>query len=236
MASRKWIKLWCDQWLNGTLRQDEYGDFDLEALLSEPESRQNILRLIMRGLWADTLSLAGDGKYGDIGEIKMSSTVGLTDEQIADIFRVPIGLWRWAKAELSKGENARIEVSEQNIINIINWPKYQSEYQRQKPYRGRKEESSKEEKKDNLEEEDIRIRNRGRRRYRYRSEISNLELLSKVITEGYKQRLQESYPELYVEDEINKLMLYYSDSEDDIISPEVTIANWFANARRWRFK
>jgi len=134
MPPRQWVKLWCRHTLEGSLRRDTYSDFEIEQLL-DGDDRQNVLRIMIRGLWYDILCLAGDGKYGDIGEIKLSDSVGFTDEQIADVLNVPLSVWEWAKAELSQGDEARIHINGKNTIKVINWGKYQSDYQRQKPYR-----------------------------------------------------------------------------------------------------
>jgi hypothetical protein len=112
MTSRTWIKIFCDKWLEGSIRQDT------------PE---------IRGTWIDVLALAGSGKYGDIGEIKVTSRIGLSDEQIAGIFNISAELWIKIKNRLI--ETKRIAVSPTNVITISNWAKYQSEYNRQKRYR-----------------------------------------------------------------------------------------------------
>lgn len=112
MGSRTWIKVYCDKWLDGTLREET------------PE---------IRGVWIDLLVLAGAGRYGDSGEIKLSDNVGLTDSQIADILKISQGLWHEAKKRFLETE--RIDITEKGVILIINWQKYQPEYNRQKPYR-----------------------------------------------------------------------------------------------------
>ncbi|MFC1934884.1 phage replisome organizer N-terminal domain-containing protein [Chloroflexota bacterium] len=112
MTSRTWIKLYCDNWLSGTIR-DEQPD--------------------VRSVWIDLLTLAGSGNYGDIGEIKLSNGVGLTDNQIAEILHISKPLWRKSKKRFFLSQ--RIEITPRGAIRISNWSKYQSEYQRQKPYR-----------------------------------------------------------------------------------------------------
>lgn len=114
-SSRTWIKIYCDNWLSGTLREET------------PE---------LRGIWADLLSLAGSGKYGDTGYISLQNEVGLSDLQFQKILNLSRNKWQKAKTRLLFTE--RIAVNSQNVIIIINWNKYQSEYERQKPYRNRK--------------------------------------------------------------------------------------------------
>jgi len=86
-----------------------------------------------RAIWIDLLALAGSGGYGDIGEIKLADNVGLTDNQISAILNLPHDEWLTTKERLLITE--RITTNGNNIIQICNWNKYQSEYQRQKPYR-----------------------------------------------------------------------------------------------------
>lgn len=112
MGSRTWIKVYCDKWLEGTLRKE---------------------RPDIRGVWIDLLTLAGAGRYGDSGEIKLSNGIGLTDKQISEVLVVKLSLWRRAKRRFL--ETNRIKITEKGAICIINWTKYQSEYDRQKVYR-----------------------------------------------------------------------------------------------------
>lgn len=113
MGRRTWIKIYTDKWLRGSLRE-------------EP--------IKLRGLWTDILALAGDSAYGDEGCIKLAEKVGYTDEQITAILQIDdIKTWLSVKKRLVVTD--RIEVTANNIIRIINWGKYQSEYSRQKKYR-----------------------------------------------------------------------------------------------------
>lgn len=86
-----------------------------------------------RGIWADVLALAGDSFYGDEGFIKVADEVGYSDDQIVAILRVEIKEWLVVKEILIKTD--RIEIVPRDVIAIRNWKKYQSEYERQKPYR-----------------------------------------------------------------------------------------------------
>ena len=114
MTSRTWVKLYCDQWLSGSLRE------------GTPE---------LRGIWADLLALAGSGKYGDTGRISLQNDVGLSDSQFGKLLKITKYQWQKAKKRLILTE--RIAVNSANVVTIINWKKYQSEYERQKPYRHR---------------------------------------------------------------------------------------------------
>jgi DnaD/phage-associated family protein len=112
MGSRTWIKIYCDRWLNGTLR-DETPEF--------------------RGIWIDLLVLAGSGKYGDSGEIKITDHQGFFDTQLAELLQISRQKWAGIKQKLIHED--RVILKNHNIIAIKNWSKYQSEYNRQKPYR-----------------------------------------------------------------------------------------------------
>jgi len=139
---RAWVKLFCERWLRGSIRQES---------------------LEVRAIFTDLLAMAGDAAYGDPdiasnGIIQLAENVGFTDESISAILNVPLETWLRVKDRLSNhpdpGEN-RIEVvplSQGFSIKILNWETYQSEYRRQKKYRqAKKEERSptppKEEKK-----------------------------------------------------------------------------------------
>jgi len=115
MGNRTWIKIYCDKWLSGTVREDDP---------------------LVRGVWIDLLVLAGSGLYGDTGEIKLQNGIGLTDTQIESILSISEDLWQGAKKRLL--DTQRIDISDLGAIRIINWTKYQSEYERQKPYRNQK--------------------------------------------------------------------------------------------------
>jgi len=81
----------------------------------------------------DILALAGDSSYSDMGQIKLSADIGFTDKQIAGMLSIPLKQWQHIKQRLI--ETNRISANNNNVIHIINWAKYQSEYERQKPYR-----------------------------------------------------------------------------------------------------
>lgn len=108
---RTWIKIYVDQWLHGTMRR--------ELLPAE------------RSVWTDFLALAGDSPYE--GKISFTEKIGYTDEQLADKLEVPVDILASAKAKML--EYNKIEILDNNVIKIVKWKKYQSEYDRQKGYR-----------------------------------------------------------------------------------------------------
>lgn len=119
------MKLFCDQWLRGSIRKESTD---------------------VRAIFADLLAMAGDSAYGDPniasnGIIQLADDVGFNDEAIARILNVPLKIWLSVKKRLSahpEPDENRIEIialSQGFGIRILNWTRYQSEYQRQKKYR-----------------------------------------------------------------------------------------------------
>lgn len=111
MGSRTWIKIYCDKWLNGTIREES---------------------LDVRAVWVDLLVLAGSGKYGDSGEIKITDQIGFLDQQLADLLQISRQKWATIKKKLN--ETDRVIIKNGNIICIKNWARYQSEYERTRQY------------------------------------------------------------------------------------------------------
>ena len=124
---RTWVKFYCDQWLRGSIRQES---------------------LEVRAIFADLLAMAGDNAYGNDGMIQLAKDVGFNDGLIAGILNVPLKTWTLTKEQLSHHpdpEENRIEVISLHqgfAMRILKWSRYQSEYQRQKPYRQKKKEST----------------------------------------------------------------------------------------------
>jgi hypothetical protein len=112
VSSRTWVKIYCDKWLSGSLRQETAE---------------------LRGIWADLIALAGSGKYGDSGKIMLQNGIGLTNSQFQAILQISKNSWLKAKNQLVN--SGRITIDPLGAITIINWKKYQSEYQRIKKYR-----------------------------------------------------------------------------------------------------
>jgi len=115
MGSRTWFKIYAEKWLSGSIRHES---------------------LTVRCIFIDLLALSASGQYGDTGEIKLPNEIGLTDLQISKLLNVSKSVWQKAKKRLVLAN--RISVNNGNIITIVNWKKYQSEYKRQKPYRNKK--------------------------------------------------------------------------------------------------
>lgn len=108
---RNWIKLWVEQTLRGTLKKEfKYDE---------------------RWSWPAILLVCGDGPFSPY--IAVTETMGYTDEQLADMIDMPLDVFLVCKKKMIKFE--KIKVLNNNIIKIINWKKYQPEYDRQKEYR-----------------------------------------------------------------------------------------------------
>jgi hypothetical protein len=84
-------------------------------------------------IWIGILAMAGNSSYGDtmIGKICLENDVPLTDDQIANVLKVPKKLWIEAKKILVRED--RIDVRD-DIIYVTNWNRYQSEYDRVRKY------------------------------------------------------------------------------------------------------
>jgi len=111
MSKRTWIKIFTENWITGTIRDEK------------PE---------IRATWVDLLALIGLNQHSDTGELKLINGIGYSDHQIAQILKIEPSLWVIAKDRLIETE--RITVSPMNEIKVTNWSKYQSEYSRVKQY------------------------------------------------------------------------------------------------------
>lgn len=147
---RTWIKLFCDQWLRGSIRKES---------------------IEVRAIFADLLTMAGDSAFGDPnvasnGFIQLADDVGFTDETISGILNVSLETWLRVKDRLSNHPDPKenriqvVSLSQGFSVKILNWEKYQSEYRRQRKYReAKKEERSPTPPKE--EKEDIDIEGEG---------------------------------------------------------------------------
>lgn len=116
MSKRTWIKIYVDPWLNGSIRK---------------------LSPFERGVWIDVLVLAGSGSYGDLGLIALTSNQGVNDQDIASILTISMSKWKLCKRLFRDLNMIHVynENGKKNVMKIVNWSKYQSEYGRQKSYR-----------------------------------------------------------------------------------------------------
>ena len=112
MGRRSWIKLYTNV---------VFGSTSKELLPAE------------RWVWIGLLALAGDSVVD--GFVCLSETLGYTNEQLADILGVEIMVLAAALSKMSA--TGKIAIDPKNKISILNWKKYQSEYDRQKSYRAK---------------------------------------------------------------------------------------------------
>lgn len=82
---------------------------------------------------ADLICLAGDSAYGDQGIIQLAEGVGFTYEQLGKILNTNAEDLEDAIKSLVKDK--MITTYGENVIEVLEWSKFQSEYQRQKPVR-----------------------------------------------------------------------------------------------------
>ena len=112
---RKWIKLFIDECLTGTIRED--------------------LTPTQRSIWYDFLLLAGRNRPP--GAISANETTAISTQRLAAWLNVPVSIITVAKRKFVA--SGRITISDDSIIHIVNWDKYQyTDYDRQKPYREKK--------------------------------------------------------------------------------------------------
>ena len=109
---RKWIKLWIDECLTGTIRED--------------------LTVEERSVWYDFLLVAGRNRPP--GSISANEDTPMSLKRLAAILNISTKLLAQAIDRFM--DSGRITKSTNDIIHISNWAKYQfTDYDRQKPYR-----------------------------------------------------------------------------------------------------
>jgi hypothetical protein len=114
---RTWIKLYVDQCLRGSMIEE--------------------LTPAQRWLWFGLLLMAGDSSIPGVifrRRDENGMLVGFSDITIAETLDVDIETYRDGIRRMI--EKNKINSDDRGVISIVNWNKYQSEYQRQKPYRG----------------------------------------------------------------------------------------------------
>jgi len=113
-ARMTWVKLHINGWLHGSIR------WQLEA--------------DERGVWADLIAMAGQCLSG--GRICDNDGRPYPRDFIANQLNIPQELLDRTVAKCRR--EGRLEDRDDMII-LTNWKVYQSEYERQKQYRGKKE-------------------------------------------------------------------------------------------------
>ena len=199
-----------------------------------------------RFLWFAFLLLAGDSPYE--GKIALTEEMGYSDEQIGSLLKCDSILVKRAKKIMVKYD--KIKVLDNNIIQIINWQKYQSEYQRQKPYRSedgqkllRKVTTKSDNEgllidRDREKDRDIDIDLDGDKEYEY-----ILNFLSKV--KGYPfneekdlvfiKELRADFPDVDILEKVKQICANWLDRPLVKKSrPRVQIRRWVSNEHKWQ--
>jgi hypothetical protein len=118
-SKRSWIKLWVDEWLSGTTR------FELD-----PGERS---------VFADLIVMAGKSRFPGIiaaGE-NNDGYIGYPIQYLAGTLVVPDNMLESALEKCAASEKIAVTRNGNGnvVIEVINFTRYQSEYQRQRPYR-----------------------------------------------------------------------------------------------------
>ncbi len=118
---RSWVKLWVNEWLDGTTRFE----------MSDAQ----------RAFWIDLLALAGRSRFpgricaGEVG----GAFVGYPLNKFQALMAEPIDVEQTLQLFEKTGKIKLTATSETPtklvMIELLNWDRYQSEYQRQKKYR-----------------------------------------------------------------------------------------------------
>jgi N-terminal phage replisome organiser (Phage_rep_org_N) len=108
-SRRSWVKLWVNEWLTGSVRWQ--------------------LTPQQRSMWADLLALAGNSRFP--GVICSGDTNGVLEPFPMDYL---CGVFRCKEADVRAAfdlflAQGRVTINETGVIRIVNWDKYQSEYQ-----------------------------------------------------------------------------------------------------------
>lgn len=120
-GGRKWIKLWVEPWLDGTTR------FEMSD--------------VQRAFWVDLLAMAGRSRFPGVicaGEVD-GQMVGYPLNKFQALMSGPIDVLATLQLFQKTGKITMQQTHDTPVplfvANVLNWDKYQSEYQRQKPYR-----------------------------------------------------------------------------------------------------
>lgn len=208
MGRRTWVKIYCDKWIEGTIRQESAA---------------------LRGVWTDLLALCGSGEYSDLGEIKVRNDIGFTDLQFQKALNLSRKEWLTIKKRLT--ETQRIHQNSDNILTIINWKMYQSEYERQKPQRIKSANDSAGKSADESAGRDNRVeildnRLRDDRDNRVNSATRDLN--------NFLEELKIEYPDLDVKKEWKKCQDWWSEGKKKMYRPKTALRNWLEKAMKIR--
>jgi len=117
MAKSRWRRTWVKMWVNECLRGSVRFDFTPAE----------------RGVWYDLVILAGNCRIP--GVISANESTPYPHSYIAGLLNIDPGLLETTLEKCKRSD--RIKETKRGI-ELVNWEHYQSEYERQKPYREKK--------------------------------------------------------------------------------------------------
>ena len=119
---RSWVKLWVNEWLDGTTRYE----------MSDAQ----------RAFWIDLLAMAGRSRYLGVicaGKSPDGKYIVYPINKFQSLMSEPINVEETLQMFVRTGKISVETTNESPIkllkLELLNWDKFQSEYQRQKPYR-----------------------------------------------------------------------------------------------------
>lgn len=141
-GSRKWVKLWVNEWLDGTTR------FEMTDA--------------QRAFWIDLMAMAGRSRFPGIicaGQID-GQFIGYPLNKFQALMSEAIDV-EATLALFERNHKIEIEVTQEAPtklykLTLQNWDRYQSEYQRQKKYRTLQKGDSESDSKGNTTEVEVR--------------------------------------------------------------------------------
>ncbi len=236
---RNWIKIYVDQCLRGTM-------------ISELSPAQ-------RWMWIGLLLMAGDSTEEGLIFIRKDeegTLIGYSHSTMAEMLGVDEKEYEAAIEKMVHYEKISFNVN--NVIKIVNWSRYQSEYQRQKPYRssdgqqvlrkeidkGYKKNSNFESNPSNVLEEDKDLdldRDIELKEDTETTEI--LTLLSKVKNYPFNKEkdsevikgLKVEFPDVDILEKIKQITLNWLKFPLTKKSrPRVQIRKWVTNEQKWQ--
>jgi len=147
-GGRQWVKLWVNEWLDGTTR------FEMTDA--------------QRAFWIDLLAMAGRSRFpGTIcaGQVD-GKYVGYPLNRFQSLLSEPLDVEETLKLFERTGKITIETTAEAPVrllkVELINWNRYQSEYQRQKKYRKRLQQSdSKSDTQSNKTEVEVEVEGEG---------------------------------------------------------------------------
>ena len=189
MAEIKWIKLSVNM----------FDDEKIKLIRTLPDGDKIVM------IWVQMMCLAG--KINDGGSVYMGQNLAYSDEMLATIFNQPVSVVRAALSTLNQFE--MIDVSNDGVIDILNWEKHQNidgmeRIQRQNRERKRRFDLRKKVKELGYNPDDRAVPDDVEELEEYVIKLSNVTVTSGNATEEKKRRREEEKKRLN-NNTVNKL-------------------------------